>query len=126
MYQLQPINLVKKCEFDGAFTFIFSARENTPASKMKDNLSLEEKNNRLQKLNKLINTYSKEYNLKILGTIQKVLVTSISEKDNNKVAGYTENMKLVNIDAPITTIGKIINVEINDAKSFSLDGVIKK
>ncbi|MDD4705893.1 MAG: tRNA (N6-isopentenyl adenosine(37)-C2)-methylthiotransferase MiaB [Bacilli bacterium] len=122
----KTLNLVKKCEFDGAFTFIFSARENTPASKMKDNLSLEEKNNRLQKLNKLINTYSKEYNLKILGTIQKVLVTSISEKDNNKVAGYTENMKLVNIDAPITTIGKIINVEINDAKSFSLDGVIKK
>ncbi|MDD2409590.1 MAG: tRNA (N6-isopentenyl adenosine(37)-C2)-methylthiotransferase MiaB [Bacilli bacterium] len=121
----ETLNLVKKCQFDGAFTFIFSARENTPASKMKDSLSLEEKNNRLQKLNKLINNYSKESNLKTLGTIQKVLVTSISERDNNKVAGYTENMKLVNIDAPASSIGKIIDVEIIDAKSFSLDGIMK-
>ena len=122
----ETLNLVKECQFDGAFTFVFSARENTPASKMKDNLSLEEKNKRLQKLNKLINTYSKESNLKTLGTIQKVLVTSISEKDNKKVAGYTENMKLVNIDAPTNTIGKIIDVKIKAAKSFSLDGVIEK
>ena len=38
--------------------------------------------------------------------------------------GYTENMKLVNIKAPKDTIGKIIDVKIIDAKSFSLDGEI--
>ncbi len=122
----ETLNLVKKCQFDGAYTFIFSARENTPAAKMIDNLSLTEKNKRLQELNKLINTYSRQSNLNMLGTTQKVLVTSLSEKDSNKVAGYTENMKLVNIEASLDTIGKTINVKITAAKSFSLDGIQEK
>ena len=73
-----------------------------------------------------INFYSKESNLKMVNTIQKVLVTGVSEKDASKVCGYTENMKLVNVDAPISTVGSIINVKILDAKSFSLDGIIEK
>ena len=62
----------------------------------------------------------------MLNTIQKVLVTDVSEKDSKKVCGYTENMKLVNVLAPIKTIGQIINVKITDAKSFNLDGEIIK
>ena len=116
------LKLVEKCKFDGAFTFIFSARVGTPASRMEDNLTIEEKNKRLQALNKLINKYSKENNEKTLDTTQKVLVISQSDKDKSKVCGYTENMKLVNITAPIETIGQIIDVDIQDAKSFSLDG----
>ena len=46
----------------------------------------------------------------------------MSEKDQNKVYGYTDTMKLVNVDASKETIGKIIDVKITDAKSFSLDG----
>ncbi|HHX32695.1 MAG TPA: tRNA (N6-isopentenyl adenosine(37)-C2)-methylthiotransferase MiaB [Mollicutes bacterium] len=118
----ETLDLVNKCKFDGAFTFIFSAREGTPASKMKDNTTLEEKNKRLQSLNKLINKYSKESNLKTLGTIQKVLITGISEKDKDKITGYTETMKLVNVKGSKENIGKIIDVKIIDAKSFSLDG----
>ena len=60
----------------------------------------------------------------MLNTIQKVLVTDVSEKDSKKVCGYIENMKLVNVLTPIETIGKIKNVKITDAKSFSLDGEI--
>ena len=56
----------------------------------------------------------------------KVLVLGINEKDANKVYGYTEEMKLVNIEAPKDTIGKIINVKIDAAKSFSLDGHIEE
>ena len=50
----------------------------------------------------------------------------INEKDEDKVYGYTEGMKLVNIEASKDTIGKIIKVKIDDAKSFSLDGHIYK
>ena len=120
------LDVVDECKYDGAFTFIFSPRENTPAALMKDELSLEEKENRLHVLNEKINMYSKESNERMVGTIQKVLVTGVSEKDTNKVCGYTENMKLVNIDASKDTIGKIINVKIEEAKSFSLDGIMVK
>ena len=121
----ETIDLVNKCKFDSAFTFIFSKREGTPASKMKDSTTIEEKNKRLQTLNKLVNKYSKESNLKTLGTIQKVLITSLSQKDKTKVSGYTENMKLVNIKADPNIIGQIVNVKITDAKSFSLEGILK-
>ena len=118
------LDVVDECKFDGAFTFIFSPRENTPAAKMEDNITLKEKEDRLHKLNEKINKYSKESNMKMLNTIQKVLITGISEKDENKVCGYTENMKLVNVDASKDTIGQIIDVKILEAKSFSLDGII--
>ena len=118
------LDVVNTCKYDGAFTFIYSPRENTPAAKMKNDLTEEEKEDRLHRLNELVNKYSKESNERMLNTIQKVLVTGISEKDSNKVCGYTENMKLVNVAAPMDTIGQIINVKISDAKSFSLDGEI--
>lgn len=118
------LDVVNTCKYDGAFTFIYSPRENTPAAKMKNDLTEAEKEDRLHRLNELVNKYSKESNEKMLNTIQKVLVTGVSEKDSNKVCGYTENMKLVNVTAPMDTIGQIINVKITDAKSFSLDGEI--
>ena len=118
------LDVVNTCKYDGAFTFIYSPRENTPAAKMKNDLTESEKEDRLHRLNELVNKYSKESNERMLNTIQKVLVIGVSEKDSNKVCGYTENMKLVNVTAPMDTIGQIINVKITDAKSFSLDGEI--
>ena len=118
------LDVVNTCKYDGAFTFIYSPRENTPAAKMKNDLTEAEKEDRLHRLNELVNKYSKESNERMLNTIQKVLVIGVSEKDSNKVCGYTENMKLVNVAAPKDTIGQIINVKITDAKSFSLGGEI--
>lgn len=122
----ETLDVVEKCKYDGAFTFIYSPRENTPAAKMKNDLTEKEKENRLHKLNERINEYSRQSNEKMLNTIQKVLITGVSEKDSCKVCGYTENMKLVNVEAPKSTIGQIIKVKITDAKSFSLDGIIEK
>ncbi|MDD2504800.1 MAG: tRNA (N6-isopentenyl adenosine(37)-C2)-methylthiotransferase MiaB [Bacilli bacterium] len=122
---LETLEVVKYCKFDGAFTFIFSPRAGTPAFKMKNTITKEEATNRLHRLNKEVNKYSKESNLKLINTVEKVLVLGTSEKNKSKVYGYTENMKLVNIEAKKDVIGKIIDVKITDAKSFSLDGEIK-
>lgn len=118
----ETLELVNECKFDGAFTFAFSPRENTPASYLKETVSEDEKLDRLHRLNALVNKYSNEANKRLEGTVVKCLVTGESEKDDSKVCGYTENMKLVNIVADKSTIGKIIDVKITSAKSFSLDG----
>ena len=120
----ETLELCKYCKFDNAFTFIYSPRENTPAAKLVDNISLEEKEERLQRLNKLVNKYFKGKNDNIVGSIQKVLVEGISEKKNN-LFGYTESNKLINFEGDKNLIGKIIEVEITDAKTWSLDGKIK-
>jgi len=122
---LDTLKVVNECKYDGAFTFIYSPREGTPASKIKDSVSLEEKEKRLQKLNELVNNYSLENNKKYVGKIEKVLVLGESEKDKTKLYGYTETMKLVNITTEKDLVGKIVDVLITDAKSFSLDGIIK-
>ena len=122
---LDTLDVVNKCKYDSAFTFIYSPREGTPASKMEDKISNEVKEERLHKLNELVNKYSLENNKKYLNKTVKVLLTDISEKDNNKLCVYTETMKLVNVLCDKELIGTIQNVKITDAKSFSLDGIIE-
>ena len=121
----ETLKVVNECQYDGAFTFIYSPREGTPASKIKDTISKEEKEERLQRLNELVNKYSLENNAKYIGKVEKILIIGVSEKDKNKVYGYTESMKLVNVEATKNVIGQIVDVVITDAKSFSLDGILK-
>ncbi len=118
----ETLKVVNECKFDGAFTFIYSPREGTPASKIKDTIPLEVKEQRLYKLNELINSYSLEHNKKYIGKTEEVLVLGPSEKGEDKVYGYTKTMKLVNVSNAKDDIGKLILVYITDAKSFSLDG----
>lgn len=121
---LETLDIVEKCQFDGAYTFIFSPREGTPASLLEDTTSIKEKEERLQRLNERINFYSKQNNEKLVSKTVPVLILGKSEKDESKVYGYTDTMKLVNAKASPDTIGSIIPVTITEAKSFSLDGVV--
>ena len=120
----ETLDVVNKCKYDSAFTFIFSPREGTPAARMKDDVTLEEKNNRLYELNELINKYSKEANDKYLNKVVPVLLESTSEKDDSMLMGYTDTMKLVNVKADKDLIGKIVNVKITEVKTWSMDGKV--
>ena len=115
------IDLVNKCKFDLAYTFIFSKRVGTPAEKMKDEITLEEKEQRLYRLNDLINKYALENNKKLENKIVKVLVEAPSDKEGY-LMGYTNTNKLVNLKGPETIIGQIVDVKINEAKTWSLNG----
>ena len=120
------LDVVDACKYDSAFTFIFSPRVGTPASKMEDNVSLEEKESRLQRLNQLINKYSKENNDKYLNKVVPVLLEDYSSKKKDCLKGYTDTMKLVNVKADDIYLGKIVNVKITSVKTWSMDGEIVK
>ena len=121
----KTLDIVNKVKYDLAYTFIFSPREGTPAAKMEDNTSLEEKKERLARLNELINNYALESNKKMMGKTYNVLILGESDKDN-KYMGYTENMKLVNVKCDSSCVGKIIPVKIVDVKTWSLDGEVNE
>ncbi len=118
------LEVVKACKYDSAFTFIFSPREGTPAAKMIDNTPLEIKEKRLYILNNLINKYAREANENYLNKIVPVLLENISEKNSEMLMGYTDTMKLVNVKAPKDKLGQIVNVKINEVKTWSMDGEI--
>ena len=117
------LSIVKECEYDSAYTFIYSPRVGTPASKMEDNISLEIKEKRLQELNDLVNYYSRKSNEKLENKVVSVLLDSKSEKEG-MLSGYTTTNKLVNMKADISLLGKIVNVKITSVKTWSLDGEI--
>lgn len=120
----ETLDLVRHCKFDNAFTFIYSPRENTPASRLTDNTPLEVKEKRLQELNQLVNQYFLENNQKKVGSIEKVLVEGKNENGKTDLYGYTETNKLINFNGSSDAIGKIIDVKVTDAKTWSLDGEI--
>ncbi|MEG0468495.1 MAG: tRNA (N6-isopentenyl adenosine(37)-C2)-methylthiotransferase MiaB [Longicatena sp.] len=116
------LSLVDECQFDNAFTFIYSPREGTPAAAMADNVELAEKQERLAILNERWNAYAKVKNEAYLGRIVKVLVDGVSKKNENILCGYTETNKLVNFKAKNAKQGDIVNVKIIACKTFSMDG----
>ena len=117
------LDVVRKCKYDSAFTFIFSPREGTPAAKMKDETPLKVKEERLHRLNELVNEYALEANKKYLNKTVKVLLDEESDKEGC-LAGYTETMKLVNVKAPKEMLGKIVDVKITEVKTWSMNGEI--
>ena len=118
----ETLDLVNKCKYDNAFTFIFSEREGTPACKLKDKVEGSVKEERLQRLNAVVNKYFLENNKKLEGKVVEVLVEGLSDKDN-MYYGYTDTNKLINftVDKDIK-VGDIVKVKVVDAKTWSLDG----
>lgn len=121
---LETLNICEYCQFDNAFTFIFSKRENTPAAKLKDTISKEEKEERLQRLNEVVNHYFLENNKKLVGKTVEVLTEGASNKPG-MYYGYTDTNKLINFTGEDVAVGDMIEVEVTSAKTWSLDGCAK-
>ena len=120
------LEMVDYCQYDNAFTFIYSKREGTPAAKMEDAISYETKEQRLAILNEKVAYYAHKANERFLGQVVEVLVDGPSKKDHSIFAGYSKENKLVNFKGEGVQIGDIVKVKIEKTKSFSLDGRLLK
>lgn len=119
---LETLDLVEKVDFEGAFTFIFSPREGTPAAKYEDHITNEEKKDRLNRLNKKVNEGYLRGNKRFEGKTVEVLVEGVSPKNPEMISGYTDHNKLVNFPGTPEIIGKLVKVEIEKAYSWHLKG----
>ena len=121
---LKTIDVIKDLKFDQSYSFIYSKRPGTPASMLKDDVSMEEKKERLNFLKQTINKLSKNKSKLIVGCKEEILVESISSKYNNMVLGRTRNNKLISVPGNKNLIGKIIDVKITELSNRSLKGEI--
>lgn len=122
----ETLSLVDECKFDGAFTFVYSPREGTPAAKIEDNVPLDVKKDRLYRLNEKVTHYSSLAMEKYQDRVLKVLVDGTSKKNDEVLSGYSEENKLVNFAGPKELIGEIVEVKIVETKSWSLNGELVK
>ena len=114
--------LYEACRFDSAFTFAYSPRPGTPAAEFEDQVSEETKKERLARLNERVAFWGSYHNRQYVGKTVKVLSEGPSKKNEEIWSGYTETMKLVNYIPKDHEPGKIVEVEITDAKSWTLNG----
>ena len=119
---LDTLDLVKQVEYDSAFTFLYSKRSGTPADMMFDQIDEKTKKDRFNRLVEAVNEISAKKNKLYDGKIVEVLVEGESKNDSSKLTGRTRTGKLVNFTGNKENIGKLVNVKITKANSFSLVG----
>ncbi|MDD4213120.1 MAG: tRNA (N6-isopentenyl adenosine(37)-C2)-methylthiotransferase MiaB [Bacilli bacterium] len=120
------LELVRECQFEGAYTFIFSPRQGTPAANFADDIPDIVKKARLLKLNELINEGFARGNHRFEGETVEVLVEGVSEKKTRLLNGYTPHNKLVNFEGPEELIGSMVLVKIEKAYTWHLRGTLVK
>ena len=121
----QTMDLIEEVQFDASFSFIYSARPGTPASKLHDATPLAEKKERLNILQNRIDELQTFYSDALAGTIQRCLVTGISRKNIKQLQARTECNRVVNFDFQnINILGKLVDINITKAYQRSLVGKI--
>ena len=119
---LETVSLCKEVHYDSAFTFIYSPRNNTPAAKIKDNVSASEKSKRFKELVKALEEDIVKYSEDMVGKTFDVLVEGPSEKNPEMLSGYTEKNKLIHFKGSINLVGEIVKVKILESHTYSMIG----
>ena len=118
------LDLAERVGYDSAFTFLYSMREGTPAAKSPDQIPEDIKHNRFNRLVDVINKSAASKNAGYIGSVKEVLVDGRSRNGSSAWEGRTDSFKLVNFHGRDGLEGKLVNVRITGANTFSLTGEI--
>jgi tRNA-2-methylthio-N6-dimethylallyladenosine synthase len=121
------MKLIDDIGFDNSFSFIFSPRPGTPAANLHDDTPHDVKLARLQHLQKVIDTNVRAIADQRVGTVQRILVEGPSKRagaDGQEMMGRTECNRVVNFKGQTRLVGQMIDVNITEAKSYSLRGEV--
>lgn len=114
--------LVDELGFDQSFSFIYSRRPGTPAADYPDDVPLEVKKERLERLQQRLQAQAQAIGQRMVGSRQRILIDGRSRRDPAQLAGRTENNRVVNLDAPARLSGQFVDVVITEALPNSLRG----
>lgn len=115
------LSLVEECGFDGAFTFIYSPRRQTPAARLPGRLDPRVARERMERLVDLVQRLGRERNEALLGSVVEVMVERVSRHAAGEVMGRTRGHKAVNFPATAEP-GRLVMVELLEATSTSFRG----
>jgi tRNA-2-methylthio-N6-dimethylallyladenosine synthase len=116
------LKLTRDVNFDQSFNFIYSRRPGTPAAALPDEETYDVKQQRLVRLQAVLDEQARAISESMVGSVQRVLVERNARKDARELAGKTENNRWVNFAGPESLIGHFADVVITEAKPHSLRG----
>jgi tRNA-2-methylthio-N6-dimethylallyladenosine synthase len=118
------LRLVADLAIDQSFSFLYSRRPGTPAASLPDDVAHEVKQQRLERLQRLLDEQARQISGAMVGSVQRVLVQRPARRDATELAGRTENNRWVNFPGPRSLIGRFIDVQVTEARAHSLRGRI--
>jgi tRNA-2-methylthio-N6-dimethylallyladenosine synthase len=117
------MKLIEEIGFDTSFSFVYSARPGTPAADLPDTTDAATKKARLQILQGRINQQAQAISRRMVGSVQRILVTGVSKKDPGQLQGRTENNRVVNFASRDPgLVGQFVDVRVGEALPNSLRG----
>ncbi|BAK48279.1 hypothetical protein CXIVA_23120 [Clostridium sp. SY8519] len=121
----ETMDVVRRVQFDSAFTFIYSKRTGTPAASMEDQVPEDVINRRFDRLLKEVQQSGARNAQKICGQTRRVLVESINRQDPSLVTGRLENNSIVHFPGTEAMIGKILPVHLKECRGFYYIGALE-
>ena len=116
------LDVVRKAQYDLAFTFLYSVRKGTVAENMDNHINEDVKKVRFDRLLAVVNEAATKTAQAYQDKVVEVLVEGVSKKNPEYMMGRNRQNKLVNFKGTEDLIGKLVNVKITEPKSFSLNG----
>ena len=114
--------MLEEVRFDALFTFIYSPRVGTPAAKMDDPMSREEKLQNFNRLVALQDSISEEKHAAYIGKTMRCLADGESGDSRYPLSARTPGNRLVRLTGDPAVIGQFVQVKITDANKWSLFG----
>ena len=122
----QTKKIMQEINFDYSFSFLYSPRPGTPAAFIKDNLTKEEKNNRLKEFQEINIVQGKVHTLKMIGTTQRILIDQQSKRKDGVYLGKTDNNRVVEIQGGSELLNKFVKIKITNITEKNLEGIVIK
>lgn len=116
----ETYQFIQDLDFDHSYSFVYSKRPGTPASDLPDDTTDEVKKERLAKVQHWIKQSSIRKTDAMLGTIQRVLVENVSNKDPNLLVGTADNTRLVTFVGDASWVGRFAEIEVTEIKTLNL------
>ena len=120
----ETVALVEQVGYDGLYIFKYSERRGTPAAKLRDDVSREEKSARFLELEITQRRLQKDIYDGYVGRALDVLVEGLSSKSENDLTGHSTCHKVVNFPGSSSLLGQAVKVRITAAKQNSLYGEV--
>jgi tRNA-2-methylthio-N6-dimethylallyladenosine synthase len=116
------MRLVEEVGFDGSFSFLYSARPGTPAADFADQVPGAIGQQRLARLQSVLDAGYRAHSERMIGRTERALVTGRSARRAGELAARTENNRVVNFRGDVALAGHYAEVRITSAQPHSLRG----